>query len=774
MIRSKSRHNFVSKLNHDNIPARAKSALLGLNVNYDELDKEKLEKEAKEEEEEEKKRKQEEDERNRVLNEEEARKKKLQDELEAEKKREADRVKEKLAELSSRIEKRKDTKISQSNNDNKVAPLGLGSNEAKEQYQSLVDQKVRKITAINELKVKLAQRIANRTEPLPGTKLIDDTASIVSLHSASSFHDDAGEYNSFGNEDFAHSYHEFSKIEEEDDNDAWDHMGRDALHITAGGMMNDDDDDDDMMGKTLQRTSVITNDDDDEEEVVQYKSFMLNDKNLKDSLNSAINDIKNKNLDKSIDMKKISFHNGSNKSLRDLTITENDGRIEKPDMTLTAGYSFYKSTHNIKERTLKDEQSSAKFLIVSELDPPTNAPMTIKSPNLEVQSPTKRQGPQLVTKLSFVQVLDTALTLATVGKGKKMIPPDPLPWQPIKKKELFPDFNPEDHKKSPEITEEQRLMNKSFSVQEYKEMLKSKQKELEEEDKQLPYLTLSSMAEQGHNLDKLVPNKVRNQTFSRPPQLDLSNNNANNNTTSPMSKTGTASHVGEFLTRTLSKAASMFSLPNLTLAKEEDLQHKTLIKGQYASFISKPSLAKSPVNRNTNTNDENGLKVKFSDRHLKSIKNSEIGKTAPVIYAPQSARSMMSEATMVSDFSMMDVKVGAKTPNLLKKSSFTSKSFHINASENMAPVSASIHNQLDLASENPDDLKMRQLAARNKLANKLHSRYQLDKEVEHFKASQSEERMKRMAQEEMDIMTEYDSEIKDWIIGDHNRPHNLK
>jgi len=393
---------------------------------------------------------------------------------------------------------------------------------------------------------------------------------------------------------------------------------------------------------------------------------------------------------------------------------------------------------------------------------------------LEVQSPTKRQGPQLVTKLSFVQVLDTALTLATVGKGKKMIPPDPLPWQPIKKKELFPDYNPEDHKKSTEIIDEQRLMNKSFSVQEYKEMLKTKQKQLEEEDKQLPYLTLSSMAEQGHGLDKLVPNKVRNQSFRRPPQLDLSNANTTNNSTSPMSKTGTASHVGEFLTRTLSKAASMFSLPNLTLAKEEDLQHKSLIKGQYASFTTKPSLEKSPVNKNMNANDENGLKVKFSDRHLKSVKDSEIGKTAPVIYAPQSARSMMSEATVVSDFSMMDVKVGVKTPNLLKKSSFTSKSFHINASENMAPVSASIHNQLDLTSESPDDLKMRQLAARNKLANKLHSRYQLDKEVEHFKATQSDERLKRMAQEEMDIMTEYDTEMKDWIIGDHNRPHNLK
>jgi hypothetical protein len=159
---------------------------------------------------------------------------------------------------------------------------------------------------------------------------------------------------------------------------------------------------------------------------------------------------------------------------------------------------------------------------------------------------------------------------------------------------------------------------------------------------------------------------------------------------------------------------------------------------------------------------------------LKSIKNSEIGKTAPVIYAPQSARSMMSEATMVSDFSMMDVKVGAKTPNLLKKSSFTSKSFHINASENMLPVSASAHNQLDLASESHDDLKMRQLAARNKLATKLHSRYQLDKEVEHYKAAAAEERVAVRVKEESDIMSIYDSEMKDWIVGDHNRPHNIR
>jgi hypothetical protein len=123
---------------------------------------------------------------------------------------------------------------------------------------------------------------------------------------------------------------------------------------------------------------------------------------------------------------------------------------------------------------------------------------------------------------------------------------------------------------------------------------------------------------------------------------------------------------------------------------------------------------------------------------------------------------------------MMDIKVGAKTPNLLKKSSFTSKSFHINASENMLPVSASAHNQLDLTSESHDDLKMRQLAARNKLATKLHSRYQLDKEVEHFKATAAEERIAVREKEETDIMSIYDSEMKDWIIGDHNRPHNTR
>ena len=777
MIRSKSRHNFVSKMNHDNIPKQAKSILLGLNVNYDDLDKEKLEKERQEKEAEERRLQQEEAERNRVLDEEEARKKRLADELEAEKRREAERVKEKLSELSSRIEKRKD-KSTKGNNDKKDAPLGLGNSDTREQYQSLVDHKVRKITAINELKVKLSQRIANRTEPVHGSQLIDDTASVVSLHSASSFHDDAGDYTSFGNEDFAHSYHEFAKIEEEDDDDAWDLMGKDAYHTSAGGMMNDDDDDN-FMGRTLQRTSVITNDDDDEEEVVQYKSFMLNDKNLKDSLTSAISDMKNKNNGNSLENTRNSFYNNNNnssssRSLRDLAITEEDGRIGKPDMSLTAGYSFYKSTHSIKERTVKDDQASAKFLVVSELAPPTNSPTTIKSDNLEIKSPTKRQGPQLVTKLSFVQVLDTAVTLATVGRGKKMIPPDPIPWQPIKKKELFPDYNPDDHKKPAENIDEERIMNKSFSVHEYKEMLKLKQKQQDEEDKQLPFLTLSSMAEQGHELDKLVPNKVTGQSFRRPPQLDLSNNNANTTSKSPMSKTGTASHVGDFLTRTLSKAASMFTLPNLTLANEEDLQHKTLTKGQYASFTTTPSLAKSPVNRSVNTNDESGLKVKFSERHLKSMKDTEIGKTAPVIYAPQSARSMASEATMVSDLSMMDIKMGAKTPNLLKKSSFSSKSFHINASENMSPVSASAHNQLDLSSESHDDLKMRQLAARNKLANKLHSRYQLDKEVEHFKATAAEERMARIAIEESEIMSEYDSELRDWIIGDHHRPHNIR
>ena len=37
MIRSKSRHNFVSKMNHDNIPKQAKSNLLGLNVNYNDI-----------------------------------------------------------------------------------------------------------------------------------------------------------------------------------------------------------------------------------------------------------------------------------------------------------------------------------------------------------------------------------------------------------------------------------------------------------------------------------------------------------------------------------------------------------------------------------------------------------------------------------------------------------------------------------------------------------------------------------------------------------------
>ncbi len=543
-----------------------------------------------------------------------------------------------------------------------------------------------------------------------------------------------------------------------------------------------------FQGRSLKKRQVSHDSDDDEEEedVKPYRSFMLD---AASKVTSTLKTIKS-----FVSKSGNSIGLGSSSNI--LTIKDNqypdivaaDGRLDAASLhdmhsvdSRSLQSTIRSSTPNRKggkqspvnhlqviqeNKQFTSTQSSAPVLVVKkpEMANQYNLPPKEATPvGVAPKKKSKSKGHDMVNSRNeptIVEKLDVALNHLLLGPPKKLQPHDPEPWKPPEKHKIFS----EEHIIRPVTTNVPEQFQSTHSVAEYQQLL--------------------SAGHFGVGSDYIHSNNSnKNLTIAnKPPALTIPgigintsngkydpifNKNLGNNldTSNTTISTPTHQYTETFLSKTLNKAASMLSLPSITLHDRHYGHAQKVREDERSHTQSMTALTK----KMTPITQLGG----YADRHAKAVADTDPGKT-PVVYSiksnAQSSISAELKNQKTPNPSTLKADPNVSHANMSHWNSIHSaiemhnslNSWHDAAHDAVEPVSASAFEVVANYSKNPNSFQMRKQQARSELWNKLHNRYSTNESGTIIQEKKSVEHKEKMVQLHDDIMASYGEELGDW------------
>ena len=543
-------------------------------------------------------------------------------------------------------------------------------------------------------------------------------------------------------------------------------------------------------GRSLKKRQVSHDSDDDEEEedVKPYRSFMLD---AASKVTSTLKTIKS-----FVSKSGSSIGLGSSGNI--LAIKDNqypdivaaDGRLDIASLhdmhsvdSRALQSTMRASTPNRKggkqgsfnhlqviqeNKQFTSAQSSAPVLVVKrpEMANQYNLPPKDLTPvGTTLKKKSKSKGHDMVNSRNeptIVEKLDVALNHLLLGPPKKLQPHDPEPWKPPDKHKIFS----EEHIIRPVTTSVPEHFQSMHSVAEYQQLLStghfgagsdyiqssSSSKNVTVANKP-PALTIPGIGVNTSNA-----NNKYDPIFNK----NLSNNLDTSNTTI---STPTHQHTETFLSKALNKAASMLSLPSITLHDRHYGHAQKVREDERSHTQSMTALTK----KMTSMNQVGG----YADRHAKAVADTDPGKT-PVVYSMKSnAQSSISAELKNQKIPTPSTQRADSSVNHANMSHWNSihsaiemhnslNSWHDAAHDAVEPVSASAYEVVANYGKNPNSFQMRTQQARSELWNKLHNRYSTNESGTINQEKKNVEHKENMVQLHDDIMASYGEELGDW------------
>lgn len=541
-------------------------------------------------------------------------------------------------------------------------------------------------------------------------------------------------------------------------------------------------------GRSLKKRQVShdSDDDEDEEDVKPYRSFMLDAAN---KVSSTLKTIKSF-VSKSGSSAGLG-NSGSNFTIKDNQypdIVAADGRLDVAslhDMHSIDNRSLQSTVRSSTPNRKGGRQSPVNHLQAiqenKQLKPPaqSSAPvLVVKKPEMANQysvppkevtpvgAASKKKPKSKVHDMvnsrnepTIVEKLDVALNQLLLGPPKKLQPHDPEPWKPPEKHKIFSD----EHTIRAVTTSVPEQFQSMHSVAEYQELLSA-----------------------GHFGDgsNYISNKdSKKQTISNKPaplvipgiggsaskagdKYDpIFNKNLGNNldTSNTVISTPTHQNTESFLSKTLNKAASMLSLPTITLHERHYGHGQKVREDEKSHAQSMQELARKVTAMN--------LLGGYADRHTKAMADTDPGKT-PVVYSlkPSAQSSISADFKNQKTAVPLTQRAEPSHANMSHWNSIHSavemhnslNSWHDAAHNAAEPVSASAYEIVANYSKNPNSYQVRTQQARSELWNKLHNRYATNESGMIVQEKRAVEHKEKIVQLHDDIMASYGEELGDW------------